>query len=199
MKFVGEIDFTVGPDILEGRKVNFVDTFYLSMFLNPDREKHSIEYFGNVLGYPKLDFRQASIDEGIISKDADEGAEFQQHSTLMDKYCEIDTEISDKTFKYLLQEWQDLYGSFDGWTPAFKAGQKSFFLMSCQELSGWKFDVEAAKNLQYGLQKCKKKSVLLLSLNFLLVVSRKPKKRTTKCPQNHSRLMGIFCTVVEVC
>lgn len=147
MKFVGGLDFTVGPDILEGRKVNFVDTFYLSMFLNPDREKHSIEYFGSVLGYPKLDFRQASIDEGIISKDADEGAEFQQHSALMDKYCEIDTEISDKTFKYLLREWQDLYGSFDEWTPAFKAGQKSFFLMSCQELSGWKFDVEAAKKL----------------------------------------------------
>ena len=147
MKFVGDLDFTVGPDMLEGRKVNFVDTFYLSMFLNPDREKHSIEYFGNVLGYPKLDFRQASIDEGIISKDADEGAEFQQHSSLMDKYCEIDTEISDKTFKYLIDEWIELYGSFDGWAPAFKAGQKSFFLMSCQELSGWRFDVEAAKKL----------------------------------------------------
>lgn len=147
MKFVGGLNFTVGPDILEGRKVNFVDTFYLSMFLNPDREKHSIEHFGSVLGYPKLDFRQASIDEGIISRDADDGEEFQQHSALMDKYCEIDTEISDKTFKYLLREWQDLYGSFDGWTPAFKAGQKSFFLMSCQELSGWKFDVEAAKKL----------------------------------------------------
>jgi hypothetical protein len=152
MMFVGGLAYTVGPDTLEGREVNFVDTFYLSMFLKPDREKHSIEYFGSVLGYPKMDFRQESIDQGIIPKDAPDGAEFQQHSALMDKYCEIDTEVSDRTFKYLIDEWIDIYGKFEDWTPAYKAGQKAFYLMSCQELSGWKFDVEGAKALEIKIK-----------------------------------------------
>lgn len=152
MLFVGLIEHTVGPDTLEGRRVQFVDTFYLSMFLNPDREKHGIEYFGRILGYPKMDFREESISQGLIPKDAAEGEEFQQHSLLMDKYCEIDTEISDQTFKYLIHEWTEVYGNFTGWTPAFKAGQKAFYLMSCQDLAGWKFDIDAAKKLEIQIK-----------------------------------------------
>lgn len=148
MLFVLGMDFTVGPDVLLGRKVNFVDTFYLSMFLNPDREKHSIEYFGRVLGYPKMDFRQTCMDAGVIATDSPRGAEFQQYTPIMDEYCEIDAAIGARTLKYLLKEWESLYGSFSGWIPAFKAGQKSFYLMSCQELAGWKFDINAAKELQ---------------------------------------------------
>lgn len=141
------LEFTVGPDTIEGIPVQFVDTFYLSMFLNPDRQRHSIEYFGEKFGFPKMDFRQKLIDHGVISKDAPDGAEFAQHYPFMDQYCEVDTSIGARTYKYLLTEWGEMYGSFDGWTNAFKAGQKSFYLMSCQDLSGWKFDVEYAKEL----------------------------------------------------
>jgi len=152
LKFILGIDFTVGPDTLDDMEVNFVDTFYLSMYLNPDRERHGIEHFGKLLGFPKIDFRQACIDAGVIPKDAPKGAEFKQYTPLMEEYCEQDTNIGAKTFKYLIDEWIDVYGNWDGWTPSFKAGQKSFFLMSCQELSGWKFDRKAGEELVIKIQ-----------------------------------------------
>lgn len=145
--FLIGIEHTVGPDTFEGRKVNFVDTFYLSMFLNPDRGHHSIEYFGSILGLPKMDFRQASIDAGIIPIDAPDGAEFQQHSDLMDKYCDRDTDVNVLVYLYLIEEWNKIYGKWDEWISSYKAGQKSFYLMSCQELTGWKFDLEYGKKL----------------------------------------------------
>ena len=148
MFFVMGMDYSVGPDSLMGKRVNFVDTFYLSMYLNPDREKHSIEYFGKLLGFPKMDFRQACIDAGVIPKAAPDGAQFLQYSTIMDEYCDIDADIGAQTYKHLLKEWEEVYKVFDGWPAAFKAGQKSFYLMSCQELTGWKFDKDAAIKLQ---------------------------------------------------
>lgn len=192
MFFVGEIEFTVGPDTMEGRKVNFVDTFYLSMFLNPDREKHSIEYFGDVLGYPKLDFRQESIDMGIIPKDAPEGAEFQQHSSLMDKYCEIDTEISDKTYKYLIDEWISIYGEWDGWSAPFKAGQKSFYLMSCQELSGWKFDIEAAEKLAVRIAEMQEELRAIVEPQLPPRALKKTEEKDYKMPAKPFKANGEF-------
>jgi len=150
MFFVMGLEFEVGPDNIEDVPVNFVDTFYLSMFLNPDREKHSIEYFGNVLGFPKIDLREELIKIGALDADSPEGSEFLQHHPLMDTYCQRDTLVGKLTFIHLVKEWIEIYTSwnFSEWPAFFKAGQKSFYLMSCQELTGWKFDVEGAKKLQ---------------------------------------------------
>lgn len=150
MKFILDLDFSVGPDTLEGRNVNFVDTFYLSMYTNPDRQGHSIEFWGERHGLSKIDFRQALIDIGFLDKNAPEGEEFMRYHPLMDEYCERDTTIGKLTFHALIDEWIDLYGSWDSkvWSAHFKAGQKSFHLMACQELAGWKFDVEKAKKLE---------------------------------------------------
>ena len=52
-----DIKFTVGKDTIEGQPVQFIDTLYLSMFLNPDRSGHSIESFGEILGLEKIDYR----------------------------------------------------------------------------------------------------------------------------------------------
>src|SRR5690606_40142675 len=41
---------------------------YLSMFLNPDREGHSIEWFGQMLGLEKIDYRQRLIELGVLDK-----------------------------------------------------------------------------------------------------------------------------------
>lgn len=153
MKFLLDLDFDVGPDMLEGRLVNFVDTFYLSMFLKPDRERHGIDYFGKFLGDRKMDFRQACIEAGVIPKDAPELAEFQQWSPTMDDYCTQDTVVGVKTFHYLMMEWETIYSEFTGEFPAhFRAGQKAFFLMSCQEMTGWKFDVEGGVELVKRIQ-----------------------------------------------
>lgn len=154
LMFVLGIEYTIGPDTLEGRSVNFVDTFYLSMYLNPDRERHGIEYFGDKFRMPKINFRQKLIDIGFLSEDAEDGAEFMQYHPLMDTYCERDTLIGKMTFIDLLREWVSVYGQWDcnSWPDHFKAGQKAFYLMSCQELSGWKFDVDAASKLQVRIQ-----------------------------------------------
>ena len=146
MRHLG-IEFTVGPDTIEGRPVRFIDTLYWSMFLNPDRQGHSIEDFGVRLGLHKIDWRQRAIELGLIAANAPKGAEFKQWHPEMGDYCERDTEVNKKVFISLLHEHQGFYG-WNGELPHhFKCGQKSFFLMSCQDYAGWKFDEEGAKNL----------------------------------------------------
>lgn len=152
LMFVLGIEYSVGPDSIEGREVSFVDTFYLSMYLNPDREKHSIEYWGSQIGMPKIDFRQELISVGALDSKSEDGAEFLQYHPIMDTYCERDALVGKLTFIALVQEWKELYKTWDGWPMHFVAGQKSFYLMSCQELSGWKFDVEAAKSLRVKIE-----------------------------------------------
>lgn len=144
-----DLDFSVGPDTIEGRPVRFIDTFYLSMYLNPDRNEHSIEYFGTKLGLPKIDWRAQAIALGLIKEDSPKGAEFMQWHPQMGVYCHRDCEVNKKVLFHLLDEWKSLYGTelCADIPQHFKCGQKSFFLMSCQELTGWKFDKEAALEL----------------------------------------------------
>lgn len=140
-------EHTVGPDTFMGVPVQFVDTFYMSMFLNPDRAGHSVEWFGEKLGLPKIDFRKELIDIGFLLPDSPKGQEFMQHHPLMDTYCIRDTEVVVKIFEGLCREWKSIYGVAFSHTQAYKCGQKSFYLMSCQELTGWKFDQDAAHKL----------------------------------------------------
>jgi hypothetical protein len=141
-------EHTVGPDTFMGMRVQFIDSYYLSMFLNPDRPGHSIEYFGEVLGLPKIDWRGKAIELGLIESNAPAGSEFQQHHPEMDVYCIRDTDVNKMAFEYLLREWEVVYNSSFEITQAFKCGQKSFYLMSCQELTGWKFDQKLAAELE---------------------------------------------------
>lgn len=147
LKFLLGLDFDVLPDTLEDRKVQFVDTFYLSMFLNPDREGHSISYFGELLGNNKIEFRDNLIKIGHLDSTAEEGAEFKNYHFTMDEYCQVDTNIGKKTYIKLISEWVEVYGSFSEFPDFYNIGQKTFFLMSCQELSGWKFDMKLGEEL----------------------------------------------------
>lgn len=142
------IDFTVGKDTICNKPVQFIDTFYLSMFLNPDREGHSIDYFGGQLGLAKIDWRQEAIDLGIIDASSEKGAEFLQHHPQMDVYCDRDIDVGEKVYLSLKEEYGDIYRKPFEITNAFRCGQKAFFLMSCQELTGWKFDIGAAESLK---------------------------------------------------
>lgn len=147
-----ETEFTVGKDTLCGVQVQYVDTYYLSMFLNPDRAGHSVDYFGSILGLDKIDWRQEAVNLGVIRADSPKGAEFMQYHPQMDVYCDRDTDVSVLIFKYLKKEWADIYQKPFEITDAFKCGQKSFYLMSCQELTGWKFDIEAAQELTVRIE-----------------------------------------------
>lgn len=152
--FILGIEFTVGPDTLEDVPVNFVDTFYLSMFLNPDRGEHGIAYFGEKFHMPKIDLREELINIGALDADAEDGAEFKQHHPLMDTYCARDAYIGKLTFIDLVREWKGIYKEWDSvnWPQHFRAGQKAFYLMSCQELTGWKFDTVAAEKLKIRIE-----------------------------------------------
>lgn len=143
-----DIKFTVGKDTIEGHPCQFVDTLYLSMFLNPDRSGHSVEAFGEILGLPKIDWREKAIELGLIEKDSPKGAEFMQWHPEMDVYCERDVDVNIMLYEYLKKEWQEVYGKPFSITDAFKCGQKGFYLMSCQELTGFKFDVEGGLKLK---------------------------------------------------
>lgn len=142
------INFSVGKDFIEGRPVQFLDTYYLSMFLNPDRSGHSVEAFGEILGLPKIDWREKAIELGLIEKASPKGAEFMQWHPEMDVYCERDVDVNIMLYEYLKKEWQEVYGKPFSITDAFKCGQKGFYLMSCQELTGFKFDVEGGLKLK---------------------------------------------------
>lgn len=148
-----DISFTVGKDTIEGKPVQFIDTLYLSMFLNPDRQGHSIEAFGEILGLEKIDYREKAIELGLIERNSPKGEEFMQWHPEMDVYCERDTDVNVKVFDYLKREWKEVYGKEFSITDAFKCGQKSFYLMSCQELTGWKFDKELALELKDKIEK----------------------------------------------
>jgi len=145
--FILGIEITVGPDKFNNQDVQYVDSFYLSMFLNPDRPGHSIEYFGEQEGLEKIDWRSKAIELGLIQASDPEAQEFKQWHPEMDVYCERDVEVNIKAYKSLKNEWLEVYGSEFEITDAYKCGQKSFFLMSCQELTGWKFDQKFAHDL----------------------------------------------------
>lgn len=143
-----DVKFSVGKDFIEGQPVQFVDSLYLSMFLNPDRVGHSVEAFGETLGLPKIDWREKAIELGLIDKNAPKGAEFMQWHPEMDVYCERDVDVNVMLYEYLKKEWFDVYKKEMTITDAYKCGQKSFYLMSCQELTGFKFDVEGGIKLK---------------------------------------------------
>lgn len=147
------IESTVGPDTLEGKPVQWVDTFYLSMFLNPDRKGHSIEYFGEELGLDKIDWRAKAEELGLVDKNDPEGQEFMKYHPEMDVYCDRDVDVNILVLNALKKEWKDVYGEEFTATNAFKCGQKSFYLMSCQELAGWKFDIPKAEALVVRIEK----------------------------------------------
>ena len=53
LKKILKIDYTIEPDTLLDFKCKHIDTLLLSKILNPDRDGHSLEDWGNRLGYPK--------------------------------------------------------------------------------------------------------------------------------------------------
>lgn len=136
----------VGKDTICGRQVQFFDTLFASQFLNPDREgKHSLESWGERLGYHKINYRQVALDAGIIAAHENE---FCRWSKEMDVYCERDTELTEKIF-ILLYEQIISENSMN----AFRLGQKTFYLMNAQAFTGFKFDIKAAEKLKVQIEK----------------------------------------------
>ncbi len=157
LKKILDIDFTVGKDTICGKPCIFIDTLYLSQYVDPDADGHSLGAWGQRLGLEKIDYHQVAKENGIIPKTAVAGDEFSIYHPLMDEYCERDIDVNVRVFNFLWEKFCSFYKFEGNILPAhFKCGQKSFYLMSCQEFTGWKFDLDYAKTLSVKIEEMMK-------------------------------------------
>lgn len=135
-----------GKDWIEDKHVQFIDTYVLSMYLNPDSPKHSLEYLASGSENEKMDFRQRLIDAGALAKDSPKGQEFKQWHPLMAEYCDDDVSATITVFRKLWAKAIEMYG--EKWLhPSFRQMQKDFWLYSAQAYTGVLFNVEKAEIL----------------------------------------------------
>lgn len=139
--------YKAGKDIWFDKEVQFIDTRYMSMFLNPDRPGHSLEDLGLEVGEPKMDYRARLIELGALDPSAEEGAEFKFFHRLMPMYCDQDVKTNTKIFlKLLWKPFSDMYSKVI--PESYKVGQKNFFLMAAQEFTGYSFDKSFAQETE---------------------------------------------------
>lgn len=102
-----------------------VDTLILSRLLNPDRGSHSLDAWGERLGYPK-----------------GEHNEWERYSPEMLSYCQRDVELTRQVYLALLEEM----GDWD-WSEAIELEHSFAQIMQRQEENGVYFDMSAALEL----------------------------------------------------
>lgn len=136
-----------GKDWIGDKHVQFVDTYVLSMFLQPDKVKHSLEYLSNGSEDEKMDFRSKLIEAGALTKDAPKGAEFAQWHPLMAEYCDDDVKATVGVFKRLWALAIEMYGEGKWIHPSFRQIQKDYWLYSAQAYTGALFNQEKANTL----------------------------------------------------
>lgn len=124
-----------------GNKITLIDTLILSRLFNPDRfGGHSLDSWGQRLGYHKIHWREEAIELGLIDKDSPKGAEFAQHHPKMTEYCIRDNEVTAKTFLELKKELDQ----YPEWTNALLMEHKLADLAIRRETLGFGFDKELA-------------------------------------------------------
>lgn len=136
-----------GSDWIEGRKCRFLDTYYMSMYLEPSRPSHSLESLTSHFGSHKISYRQQLIDGGFMLATERKGFEFSFWNDLMVPYCDQDVDGNIVVLKSLAARLSELYKG-DWYNAAFKLGQKSFYLMQAQALTGVKFDKKLGIELE---------------------------------------------------
>lgn len=137
-----------GKSFLAGKEVEFIDTFVLSMFINPDSPKHSLEYLsgGDENEDGKINYRNSLIEAGALSKDSPKGEEFKFFHELMVPYCDRDADAGIIVLRKLWRKAQEMYQK--EWVhKSFRQMQKDYWLYSAQAYSGVKFHKERAEEL----------------------------------------------------
>ena len=145
LKLFGVLDYTIGyldkPDTIFNQEVKVTDTLIRSRLYNPDRYGgHGLKPWGERLSNLKDDFRQQSIDAGIILKTAPKAAEFQQYSEIMVDYCEQDTLVTELVHYELEKEAI----SYPRWSRPEKLENKLADLAIRRESYGFHFDRDLA-------------------------------------------------------
>lgn len=91
LKKIWGIDFSIGPDTLLGKKVEFIDTLVRSRCLWPDRpDGHSLEEWGNKLGLHKGNHTN-----------------FDYYSLEMGEYCQQDVRVTEQVYYTLIKEMNE--------------------------------------------------------------------------------------------
>jgi hypothetical protein len=135
-----------GKDKLGGKVVQFVDTFVLSQYVNPDSQAHSLEYLARGSEDEKMDYRSKLVEAGVMVGNEPRGHEFTFYHPVMDSYCDDDVDANIGVLKRLWAKAEEMYG--DTWIHnSYKQMQKDYFLYSAQAYTGVKFNVEKAKKL----------------------------------------------------
>lgn len=135
-----------GKDKLGGKVVQFVDTFVLSQYVNPDSQAHSLEYLARGSEDEKMDYRSKLVEAGVMVGNEPKGHEFTFYHPIMDNYCDDDVDANIGVLNRLWAKAEEMYG--DTWIHnSYKQMQKDYFLYSAQAYTGVKFNVEKAKKL----------------------------------------------------
>lgn len=143
-----QMPYTLGfegePATWDGKPVEIWDSYIASKTLWPDRPAHSIDYFGSILGEPKIDWRAKAVELGLIEWNAPKGAEFAVYHPEMLVYNRQDVKVNIKTYHYLMKEWGDW-----NWASAFELEQYVAWIIARQQHRGFWFDKDLAiKNVQ---------------------------------------------------
>ena len=101
------------------------DTHILSRLFNPDREGHSLEWFGEKFRFLKGDHN-----------------DFTQLTQEMLDYCIRDVDLLEKVYHYLMLEAEDW-----DWTEAIKLEYNIWHIQMKQEMKGVLFNKEGAETL----------------------------------------------------
>ncbi len=138
-----------GKDWLDGKPVQFVDGYVLSMFLQPDNNFHSLAYLSGGSENEdegKIDYRKKLIDLGVMQKSDPKGHEFSFFHDLLVPYCDRDVDATIRVIKELWQKGILLYK--EKWLPdSFRQMQKDFWLYQAQAYTGVLFNQERAKKV----------------------------------------------------
>lgn len=145
----------LNKDWIEDKHVQFIDGYVLSMYLNPNSPKHSLEYIsgGEENDDGKLNYRKSLIEAGVMPSNAPKGFEFTFFHELMIPYCDQDVDATISAVSKLWKQAQVMYGA-DNWIHAsFRQMQKDYWLYSAQAYTGVRFNVEKAKELVKQVEK----------------------------------------------
>jgi len=136
-----------GKDFLGGKHVQFFDGYVLDMYLNPNAQKHSLEYVsgGDSAEEGKIDYRQSLINAGVLDFHAPSGKEFTFFHELMVPYCDRDVDATITAVKKLDTQARSLYKEWIH--PSFRQIQKDYWLYQAQAYSGVKFHKQRAEKL----------------------------------------------------
>ena len=135
-----------GKDYFGEKRVQYIDTFVLSQYVNPDSQSHSLEYLARGSEDEKMNYRARLVEVGAMVGNEPRGHEFTFYHPIMDSYCDDDVDANIGVLKRLWAKAKEMYK--DNWIhTSFKQMQKDYFLYSAQAYTGVKFNVDKAKAL----------------------------------------------------